>query len=180
MKWHDMSWPAYGPPLSEDNLKDIQNIPGDAKAYRIEVESVSDPGSVIEVRDLFRRLYGEPRIQVKPNPYIAIFKRLKANVVVITENCADNQIVGTIIYRYWPSLNLGYIESVRVSANMRRRRLGIKLVMYALSDMRGLGINRIYSFAVSPEGARLLESARFTSESPDDPGRPWRKWYFTS
>lgn len=180
MQWHDLSWPAYGPPHSEDPLKDNPEIPVDMQSFRIELKIVSDPGSVIEVRDLFRRLYGEPGPKIHPNPYIASYTRLKGDALGKSANGSDDQVIGTVDYRYWLSLSLGYIESVRVSPTIRRRRLGVKLVNYALEHMRSLGIGRVYSFAVNPDGFRLLESAHFESEKADDPGRPWRRWFHST
>jgi len=172
-----MNWPAYGPPLEEDNLDEYQQGVEDPDTYRIEVTKVSEPGPVIETRDLLRRLYGEPNGGPR-NPYIARYTRLKASAMPKSGDNADyGYVVGTAEYRYWPSLKLGYIEHVRVSSSVRRKGLGVKLVDFALDYMRGKGIKHIYSFAVNPEGARLLNSAGFAPEPAEDPERPWRRWF---
>ena len=179
MQWRNMNWPAYGPPLAEDNLEAHQEGLEDAAAYRIEVAKVSEPGPVVETRDLLRRLYGEPNGRGARNPYVAKYTRLRASAL---PESGDNQeyglVIGTADYRYWPSLKLGYIEHVRVSSSARRKGLGVKLVDFTLDYMRGKGIERIYSFAVNPEGSRLLENAGFAPEPSEDPERPWRKWFF--
>jgi len=178
MVWRDMEWPAYGPPLQEDNLEGCQEGLADSEAFRIEVTRVSEPGPVVETRDLLRRLYGDPDGRGTRNPYVARYTRLRASAL---PESGDNQeygyVAGTADYRYWPSLKLGYIENVRVSSAMRRKGLGLKLVAFALDYMRSKGIQRIYSFAVNPEGSRLLESAGFAPEPPEDSELPWRRWF---
>ena len=178
MKWRNMNWPAYGPPLAEDNLEGCQEGLADIETYRIEVTRVSEPGPVVETRDLLRRLFGEPDGRGARNPYVARYTRLRASALPESGDGREyGYVVGTADYRYWPSLKLGYIEHVRVSSSVRGRGLGVRLVDCALQCMRGKGIQRIYSFAVNPEGARLLESARFTPEPAEDSERPWRKWF---
>jgi len=178
MVWRDMEWPAYGPPLQEDNLEGCQEGLADSEAFRIEVTRVSEPGPVVETRDLLRRLYGEPDGRGTRNPYVARYTRLRASAL---PESGDNQeygyVTGTADYRYWPSLKLGYVENVRVSSAMRRKGLGLKLVDFALDYMRSRGIQRIYSFAVNPEGSRLLESAGFAPEPPENSELPWRRWF---
>jgi N-acetylglutamate synthase-like GNAT family acetyltransferase len=135
----------------------------------------------IEVRDLLHRLYGETDTRGTSNPYVAKYTRLRANALPESRDSQEyGHVVGTVDYRYWPSLKLGYIENVRVSPNIRRKGLGIKLVDFALDYMRSSGIRRIYSFAVNPEGSGLLESAGFAPEPPENAERPWRRWFSTA
>ena len=178
MIWRNLEWPAYGPPRKEDKLEGSQEGLDDAEEYKIKVNSVSEPGPVIEVRNLFRRLYGEPNECDKPNPYIARYKRLRGSALPESKNSREyGYVTGTVDFRYWPSLKLGYIENVQVSSNMRRKGLGNKLVSFALDYMRPKGIQRIYSFAVNREGFRLLESSGFTAEPPDNSERSWQRWF---
>ena len=153
----------------------------DVEEYRIEVTRVSEPGPVIEVRNLFRRLYGEPDECGTLNPYIARCRRLRGSALPDSKNSQEyGYVTGTVDYRYWPSLKLGYIENVQVGSNMRRRGLGLKLVDFALDYVRSRGIQRVYSFAVNPEGFHLLESSGFAAEPPDDSERPWQRWFSIS
>ena len=181
MKWRNMEWPAYGPPLQDDNLDDHQpelEDTEDTKEYRIEVTRVSEPGSAVEVRSLFRGLYGEPGQCSALNPYVAKYRRLRGSAL---PNSTDGQkhgyVIGTVDYRYWLSLKMGYIENVRVSTRMRQKGLGVKLTNFAIDCMRRKGVQRIYSFAVNPEGFSLLTSAGFIGEPPEDPKRTWKRWF---
>ena len=81
MIWRNMEWPAYGPPLQEDNLDDHQTGLEDTEEYRIEATRVSEPGSAVEVRSLFRRLYGEPGECSTLNPYVAKYVRLRGSAL---------------------------------------------------------------------------------------------------
>ncbi len=74
-------------------------------------------------------------------------------------------------------MKLGYIENVRVSARMRHKGLGVKLTNFAIDCMRRKGVQRIYSFAVNPEGFSLLTSDRFIAEPPEEPERAWKRWF---
>lgn len=177
----NMEWPAYGPPRQEDDLEGCQEGLADAEEYKIEMTRVSEPGPVIEVRDLFRRLYGELDECGTPNPHAAKYRRLRGRALPESRDSQEyGYVTGTVDYRYWPSLKLGYIESVKVSSRMRRKGLGLKLVDFALDHMRSRGIQRTYSFAVNPEGSGLLESAGFVPEPPDNSERPWRRWFSTA
>ncbi len=178
MTWRNMEWPAYGPPLQDDDLDDHQIGLEEAEECRIEVSRVSEPGSLVEVRSLFYRLYGEPGEHNTPNPYLAKYRRLRGSALPCPK---DNQeygyVTGTVDYKYWPSLKLGYIENVRVSARMRHKGLGVKLTNFAIGYMRRKGVQRIYSFAVNPEGFSLLTSAGFIAEPPEDSERAWKRWF---
>jgi GNAT superfamily N-acetyltransferase len=172
-----MGWPAYGPPRQEDDLEGSGKGPARVEEYSIEVTGVSEPGPVIEVRDLLYRLYGKPNEVSTQNPYVASYTRLRGSAIPKSRDSqAQGHVTGTVDYGYWPSLKLGYIENVRVRPDMRRKGLGLKLVDFALDYLRSRGIRRIYSFAVNPEGFVLLESAGFVPEPPEDSERPWRRW----
>jgi GNAT superfamily N-acetyltransferase len=178
MVWNDMGWPAYGSPRQEDNLEGCLKSPTHVEEYRIEVTGVPEPGPAIEVRDLLRKLYGEPNEVGTQNPYVASYRRLRGSAIPQSgDSQARGHITGTIDYGYWPSLKLGYIENVRVRSEMRRKGLGLKLVDFALDYLRSRGIRRIYSFAVNPEGFTLLESAGFVPEPPESSEYPWRRWF---
>jgi GNAT superfamily N-acetyltransferase len=169
MVWRDMVWPAYGPPLQEDDPGGCREGLADVHEYRIEVSSVSEPGPAIEARDLLRRLYGEPDTHGTSSPHVVRPRRLRGTVLPESGDEKEyGHVLGTVDYRYWASLKLGYIENVRVGPNMRRQGLGLRLVDFALEYMLGKGIRRVYSFAVTPEGSLLLESAGFAPEPPED------------
>lgn len=173
-----MGWPDYRLPRQEDDLEGSREGPTDVEEYWIEVTEVSEPGPVIEIRDLLCRLYGKPDEVGTQNPYVASYRRLRGSAVPRSRHSqAHSQVIGTVDYGYWPSLNLGYIESVRVRSDMRRKRLGLKLVDFALDYLRSRRIRRIYALAVNPEGSGLLESAGFLPEPPENSEDPWRMWF---
>ena len=174
-----MEWPAYGPPRQEDDLEGNHEGLADVKEYRIEVTKASEPDPVVEVRDLLHRLYGEIDRNSKPNPFVARYRRLRGSAIPDSgDNHDSDQFLGLVDYRYWSSLKLGYIENVRVSSSMRRKGLGRKLVEFAVDYMHDKGIQRIYSFAVNPEGYGLLAGSGFEPEPVDDLERPWRRWFY--
>lgn len=178
MVWRDMGWPAYGSQPQEDDLEPYPKDTPQTGEYRIEVSEASEPGTVVEIRDLLCRLYGKPDECGEQNPYLASYRRLKGTALPRSaDSQAHKHIIGIVDYVYWPSLNLGYIESVRVRSDMRQKGLGMTLLNFALDYMRSREIRRIYSFAVNSEGNRLLGSAGFVPEPPDDPERPWRRWF---
>ena len=179
MVWRNLEWPAYGPPRKEDKLAGGEEGLDDVEEFIIKVNSVSESGPVIEVRNLFRRLYGEPDECDTPNPYIARYIRLRGSAFPESKDSQKYRYVtGTVDFRYWPSLKLGYIENVQVGSNMRRKGLGNKLVSFAFDYMRSKGIQRTYSFAVNQEGFHLLESSGFAAEPPDNSDRSWQRWFF--
>jgi GNAT superfamily N-acetyltransferase len=178
MVWRDMRWPDYGLPRQEDDIEGCREGPTYVEEYRIEVTEVFEPGPVIEIRDLLCRLYGKPDEVGTQNPYVAGYRRLRGSAVPQSRDSqAHSHVIGTVDYGYWPSLNLGYIESVRIRLDMRRKGLGLKLVNFALDYLRSRRIQRIYSLAVNPEGSGLLESAGFVSEPPENSEDPWRMWF---
>jgi GNAT superfamily N-acetyltransferase len=181
MVWRDMEWPAYGPPLQDGELEGCREGLADVEAYKIEVTGVSEPGPVVETRDLLRRLYGEPDERGASNLHVSRYRRLRGSAIPESGDSREyGYVAGTVDYRYWPSLKLGYIENVKVSSSMRRKGLGLKLVDFALDYMHSRGVQCIYSFAVNPEGSGLLESAGFTPEPPENPELPWRRWFSTA
>jgi len=151
----------------------------DLGEYRIEVARISEPGPTVEVHNLFHRLYSEPQERGTTNPYVAKYQRLRARILPRSKGSqGDSFVAGSVEYRYWPCLDLGYIENARVSPEMRRRGLGVKLINFAVNYMRRKGNHRIYAFAVSPEGCGLLTSAGFAHEPPENSASPWRRWFF--
>jgi GNAT superfamily N-acetyltransferase len=174
-----MGWPAYGLPRREDDLEPCLEDPTSVEQYRIDVIEVSEPGPVVEIRDLLCRLYGKPDEVGAQNAYLATYKRLRG-IAVPQSDQAHKHVIGTVEYGYWPSLKLGYIETVRVRSDMRRKGFGLKLVDFAVDYMRGRKIQRLYSFAINIEGNALLESAGFVPEPPGDSEHPWRRWFSTA
>jgi len=151
----------------------------DLEEYRIEVTRISEPGPTVEVRSLFNKLYNEPQEPGTTNPYVAKYRRLRARVLPRSRGGqSDNCVAGSVEYRYWPCLKLGYIENARVSPEIRQRGLGVKLINFAVNHMRREGSHHIYAFAVNPEGCSLLTSAGFAYEPPENPASPWRRWFF--
>ena len=151
----------------------------DLGEYRIEVTRTSAPGPIVEVRNLFNKLYSEPQERRRASPYTTEYQRLRARALSGSGDSQDaNYIAGIVEYRYWPGLKLGYIENVRVSSEMRRQGLGVKLIDFAVNYMHREGSHRIYAFAVSPEGSGLLTSAGFVDEPPEDSASPCRRWFF--
>ncbi|MFH1382218.1 MAG: GNAT family N-acetyltransferase [Chloroflexota bacterium] len=147
--------------------------------YRIEVVRISEPGPTVEVSNLFHRLYAQSQHGEETSPYFAGYLRFRAKAFPRSGGRQDNDsIAGSAEYRYWPSLNLGYIEYVQVDAGTRRKGLGVKLVNFIVDYMRRKGSWRVYAFAVNAMGCRLLARAGFTDETPEDPASPRRKWFF--
>jgi len=145
----------------------------------IALSRISEPGPVVEVRILFRRLYGEPGKYDAPNPYVATCERQRGSALVNAKADREHSPVGGIIdYRYWHSLELGYIENVQVGSEMRRQGLGAKLIDFAVDHMCGKDVRRVYSFAASQPGFRLLTRAGFTAEPPENPELSWKRWFF--
>ena len=164
----------------QDGFSELQREDSmDLGEYRIEVTRISEPGPTVEVHNLFHRLYSEPQERGTANPYVAKYRRLRARALLrFGGNQGDNCVAGSVEYKYWPSLKLGYIENVQVSSEMRRRGIGAKLIEFAVNYMRRKGSHRIYAFAVNSEGCGLLASAGFAHEPPEDPKSLWRRWFF--
>ena len=162
----------FSEPQKEDSV--------DLGEYRIEVTRISEPGPTVEVHNLFHRLYSGPQERgTTSNPYVAKCKRLRAKVLLRSRGSQDdNCVAGSVEYRYWPSLELGYIENAYVTAEIRRKGFGVKLINFAINYMRRKGSHCIYAFAVNPEGCALLTSAGFACETPENPTSLWRMWFF--
>jgi len=173
-----MGWPAYGTPPRDDGLEKAHGSPPVVEDYHIDVAEVSESGSVVEIRDLLCRLYGTPEQCSEPNPYLATYMRLRGTALPRNaEGKPQDTAIGTVDFGYWPTLNLGYIESVRVRTDVRKRGVGLALLNFGVDYMQRRKMARIYSFAVNREGYKLLESGGFSPEEPDDPARPWRTWF---
>jgi GNAT superfamily N-acetyltransferase len=172
-----MVWPAYGQSPQNDGLE-RPDSPPDTSDYYYEVAEVHEQPPLVEIRDLLRRLYGSPEECGESNPYIAPYRRMKGTAVLRSAEGGDkNLTIGVADFGYWSALDLGYIENVRVHPDIRRKGLGQKLLKFGVDYMCGKGIHRIYSFAVNPEGYKLLEGGGFTPRPADDPERPWRTWF---
>lgn len=181
MLGREIGWPDYGVPPQEDDLEVYREGQIHAEECRIEVTRFSEPGPVIEVRELLCRLYGKPDEVGARNPYVAVYRRLRGSALPQPgDSQAHSYVIGTVDYGYWPSLKLGYIENVRIRSDMRRKGLGLKLVDFALDYLRSRRMRRIYSLAVNPEGFGLLESARLVPEPPENAEHPWRTWFSTT
>jgi ribosomal protein S18 acetylase RimI-like enzyme len=172
-----MYWLHPLPPHEEATPELLPEDMAVAREYGVDISVASEPAPAVEARELFRRLYGEPQDCGQPNPYLAACCRLRAKA---RSKPGDGQrrgeVVGSIEYRCWPSLGLGYIGSVHVSSQMRRRGLGVRLVSFAVEHMRRRGAGSIYAFTVSREGYQLFHRAGFAPKPPDDPRAPWRRW----
>ena len=168
----------FSPFSEEDYLEESQEDLVNMEGYCVKVSGLFESGPAVEVHNLFRRLYGEPQECGPPNPYVAKYRRLRASVIPHLENSQDyDYTTGSIEYRYWPDLKLSYIENVYVSAEMRRKGFGVKLINFAVNYLRHQGSQRIYGFSVNPVGFRLLASAGFISEPPENPAYRWRRWF---
>ncbi len=148
-----------------------------AREYGLEVTKAPEPGPTVEVRELFHRLFGEPQACAEPSPYLATYERLRARIHPESAGGHDGEdVTGSIEFRYWPTLRLGYIENVHVSTGKRRRGLGVKLVGFAVQHLSRRGSGQIHAFTVSREGSSLFASAGFAAGPPEDEGQPWRRW----
>jgi len=177
----EIGWPDYGLSQQENDLDGCWAGPIHIEECRIEVTGLSEPGPVIEVRDLLCRLYGRPDEVGIRNPYVAVYRRLRGCALQQPgDSQAHNYVIGIVDYGYWPSLKLGYIENVKIHPDVRRKGLGLKLIDFALDYLRGRGVQRIYSLAVNPEGFGLLERAGLLPEPSDNPECLWRRWFSTT
>lgn len=156
-----------------------------AGRHGFSLSETNQPGPTVEVRDLFRRLYGAPGRS--PQPANCIRLRAKAHGAAGTS--AGDSVDGSIEFRYWPHLGLGYVESVHVNGGMRRGGLGRRLLDFAVELMASKGVGRseacvadneaaggVHAFIVSPEGLRLFTAAGFVPEPAADAAQPWRSW----
>jgi len=171
-----MTWPDFRPPL-QGNIPEL--LPADlaaAREYSVELATASGPGPMVEVRELFRRLYGEPQDCGTPNPYVAPYHRWRAKVRLTSRDGGHEDITASIEYRYWPTLKLGYIESVHVTSEIRHQGMGVRLLNFAIDHMRRKGGESVHAFTVSQEGLSLLAGVGFAADAPEDENSPWRCW----
>ncbi|MDD4876823.1 MAG: GNAT family N-acetyltransferase [Dehalococcoidales bacterium] len=173
-------WRDYFAGLQREYRSDeYQEGVADYEGYKIEVTRTWEPGPFVEIRILFNKLYGDPGKYEEMNPHRTESIRLRAKTVMQNEENRDyDYVVGTSTYKYWPSLNLGYIESAVVNPKMRKKGIGITLINFIIEYLRSKGCQRIYSFAVNREGYRLLINTNFIHEPPEDPANLWRRWFF--
>lgn len=176
-----MMWQSHLPSPQRDVPDESREEVVDIGSCRIGLRALNEIGPTVEVNNLFRKLYGHPHECKTFNPYIAEFRRFRARILTYySGNQNGNGIAGSVDYRYWPSLKLGYIENAYVTAEVRRHGLGVKLISFATNDLRGKGSYRVYAFSTNAEGYGLLDSAGFANEAPDNPARPWHRWFLTS
>lgn len=145
-----------------------------ARERGFELTTAIEPGPTVEVRDLFRRLYGAPETKHRTGPGLADCVRLRARARAAAGD--QGEVVGSIEFRYWPGFGIGYVETVHVTAAMRRRGLGIRLLEFAISLMRCKGAESVHAFIVSAEGLGLFTDAGFVPETAEDASLPWRTW----
>ena len=162
------------PPLQENSgaLPEHPVIAGD---HEIEVTIPVDPGPNVETRKLFHRLYGAPQDYDAASPFLATFTRYRSKLRPAAI-ASPRHVNGSIEYRYWPDLKLGYIDNVFIGSNMRRQGLGTRLVKFATDHLRRKGSRSVFAFTINPPGLHLFVSAGFTAESPEDMKHPWRRW----
>ena len=163
------------PGLQHQSSGELPDNPIVAGDHEIEVTEPVDPGPNVETRKLFRRLYGAPQDYNAASPFIATFTRYRSKLRPAAPT-SPRHVSGSIEYRYWPDLELGYIDNVFINSNIRRNGFGSRLVKFATDHLRCKGSRRIFAFTVNPPALRLFISAGFTPESPEDANHPWRQW----
>jgi len=145
-----MVWITYVPPEQETKPDTMFGESGDVDGYRIKLYRPFEPAPTVEVRNLFRKIYGEPQDCGEPNPYVAEFTRIRGRLMPVCGNGKDSKkIYGTVDFRYWPTLKLGYIENAQVNPEVRRKGLGSKLIVFAMNYLRNMGSEKIYAYAAS-------------------------------
>jgi len=175
-----MVWITYVPPEQETKPDTMFGESVDIDGYRIKLYRPFEPAPTVEVRNLFRKIYGEPQDCGEPNPYVAEFTRIRGRIMSVCGNGKDSKkIYGTVDFRYWPTLKLGYIENAQVNPEVRRKGLGSKLIVFAMSYLRNMGSEKIYAYAASREGAKMLGSIGFTASTPDNTKKRWLCWFYT-
>jgi ribosomal protein S18 acetylase RimI-like enzyme len=145
-----------------------------ARERGFELADAIEPGPTVEVRDLFRRLYGPPKKGRRASPGLADCVRLRAKARGVAGDA--DKVTGSIEFRYWPVLGIGYVETVHVAAAIRRRGLGIRLLEFAVDLMRRRGADSVHAFIVSADGLGLFTDAGFVAEAAEDASLPWRTW----
>ncbi len=145
-----------------------------AKERGFELAEAIEPGPTVEVRNLFRRLYGALEETCRTGQEPADCVRLRAKARGVTGD--EDEVAGSIEFRYWPVLGIGYVETVHVAAAMRRRGLGIRLLDFAVTLVRRKGSGSVHAFIVSAEGLGLFTRAGFVAEAAENASLPWRTW----
>ncbi len=150
-----------------------------ARERGFELANAIEPGPTVEVRDLFHRLYGPPKKGSRASPGLADCVRLRAKARGVAGDggeVAVDEVAGSIEFRYWPVLGIGYVETVHVAAAIRRRGLGIRLLEFALDLIRRKGADSVHAFIVSADGLGLFTDAGIVAEAAEDASVPWRTW----
>jgi len=173
-----MTWLDRLPPLQESSPEVLPDDLAVAREYGMEVAAAPETGPTVETRQLLRRLYGEPQDCDEPNPYLAGYTRFRAKLHPAA-GASPADVHGSIDYRHWPDLKLGYIENVHVGPDMRRRGVGVRLLGFAVEHLRRRGSRSIHAFTVNSQGFGLFTSAGFAAGPPEDLGSPWRRWVST-
>lgn len=103
--------------------------------------------------------------------YFAAFDQIEADPrshLLVAE--ADGHVVGTLQLTFLPGLSRhgmlrGQIEAVRVAAGQRGRRLGRRMIEWAIEEARtqGCGLVQLTSDRRRPDAIRFYESLGFTA-----------------
>jgi len=82
--------------------------------------------------------------------------------VDFTETKAELDGIGWVTFLYFPSVGAGHIEALNVAEAYRSRGFGIKLMEFAIENMRGRGIKTVGLNAWTEAGAALFKKLGFT------------------
>ena len=103
--------------------------------------------------------------------YFAAFDQIEADPrshLLVAE--AEGRVVGTLQLTFLPGLSRhgmlrGQIEAVRVAAGQRGRRLGRRMIEWAIEEARtqGCGLVQLTSDRRRPDAIRFYESLGFTA-----------------
>jgi GNAT superfamily N-acetyltransferase len=114
---------------------------------------------------------GAGREGAADDAYFAAFDQIEADPrrrLLIAE--ADGRVVGTLQLTTLPGLSRrgmprGQIEAVRVAAGQRGRRLGRRMIEWAIEEARtqGCGLVQLTSDKQRPDAIRFYESLGFTA-----------------
>ena len=78
------------------------------------------------------------------------------------ETKAELDSIGWVTYIYFPSAGAGHIEALNVAEAYRLRGFGIKLMEFAIENMRGKGITTVGLNAWTEAGVALFKKLGFT------------------
>jgi len=116
-------------------------------------------------------LLGAGREGAADDAYFAAFGHIEADPrsrLLVVE--ADGRVVGTLQLTTLPGLSRrgmlrGQIEAVRVAAGQRGRRLGRRMIEWAIEEARteGCGLVQLTSDKQRPDAVRFYESLGFTA-----------------